>query len=185
MRTTIVVLVAIALVSPSANLAAAPSETNDSASTQTQHADNILRKTAKPRKYARRRQAKSRPTLKHREVAKGPRPTDAPESGRQTSRVPPCSSNPNADHRCLHLTELAPQPISQSGQKFTGYVPLAPFAAPSRSWLGAFSKRILTEIVQMAEVLFADGDGWRTITAMQVQSELEQARLKQQQRPKQ
>ena len=52
MRTTIIVLVAIALVSPSADLAAAPSETNDSASAQTQHADNILRKIAKPRKYA-------------------------------------------------------------------------------------------------------------------------------------
>jgi len=189
MRTTIAVLVAVALVSPSADLAAAPGETKDPTFTQTQHADNILRKVAKPRKYAKRRQAKSRPTLKHPEVAKGPRLIDAPESGRQASRLPPCSSRPTEDirRRCLQLTELAPHPTlrPQQNSLLTEYVSLAPFATPSRSWLGAFSKRMLTGIVQIAETLSVDGDGWRTITAMQVQSELEQARLKQQQRSKQ
>jgi len=109
--------------------------------------------------------------------------------GNQAGTAAPCSSTPSKDvaKRCLRLTELAPPPAPVSVAKPTMAVlpSTGPFAGPSRSWLGAFSKYVVNEVVDVAEALYTDRDNWRARMTSEVQWELDRARQKAQSKPKQ
>ena len=190
MRSAVVALIAFALVNPSAALAAAPNGGKDWDLTQSmldkaEHSTHRQRKKA--RSHAQRKSAKATPVLKHPEPARSGPAIDNPGTGRPGSQAvmpPSCSSVHSGENsrRCLRLAEPAPvpTPMPLARPSAAAYLPVAPFAAPSRSWLGAFSKRIVTQIAEIAEALYADGDNWRMIMKEEVQRELEQARLKEQ-----
>lgn len=103
------------------------------------------------------------------------------------SGAAPCASNPTKDvaKKCLRLAELPPPPLPTSSARPTLAVlpSSAPFAGPSRSWLGSFSKYVVNEIVDVAEALYTDRDNWRGRMASEVQWELQQ-RQKGQSTPK-
>lgn len=90
----------------------------------------------------------------------------------------PCASNPSKEvaKKCLRLADLPPPPLPTSSARPTLAVlrSSAPFAGPSRSWLGSFSKYVVNEVVDVAEALYTDRDNWRGRMASEVQWELQQ-----------
>jgi len=196
MRAAIVTLIALALVSPAAALAAdtAPAP----APTVTKMTERIAFPRRQPRVKVRhqtkRKTAKSVAASKRPTTARPAPAIESPPAVRQAG-APACLSNPNLDNgrRCLRLADPGPAPTpTLVSPSITTYVPDAPFATPSRSWLGAFSKRFITQIVEIAEVVLVDRADWRAAMADEIQWQLEQARskeqqarLKQQEKPKQ
>ncbi len=119
--------------------------------------------------------AKANPTLMNPETARI-------GSALATSHQPPsCSSDRGVENsrRCLRLTEPPPAPTPTAPPKPSAgtYAPAAPSAAPARSWLGAVGKRIVGEMVQIAEAPYSDGGDWRATMTAEIQAKLGQARL--------
>jgi len=192
MRRAIVALVAIALVSPSAVLAAAPGRAADPTPAPAQAAPKKMERIAFPRRHRQivrrhaHRKKSSAARIAKKPVAPQPPPAiEGAQPGSQAAAPPACLTNPNLDggRRCLRLVKPAPlpTPLPAFRPSIEAYVPSAPFASPSRTWLGAFSKRIVTQLIEIAEVAFADPADWRGMMADEIQSQLERASSKEQQ----
>ena len=77
--------------------------------------------------------------------------------------------------RCLRLTELPPQPTAvEPAKPAAAAAPVAPSAAPARTWLGAVGKRIVSEIVGIAEAPCSEGADWRAAMSTEIQAKLDQ-----------
>ena len=190
MRAVIIALIAIGLMYPAAELAAAPGDQPPAAAPVAKKAErpeNLLRKKPRVRKQVKRRIAKSSPSRKRSSKLRPSAPATTPEAKEQAARTAPCAGRPTGDtlRRCLPLAKLAAHPASITPRRTIEYVPQAALLAPSRSWLGSFSRYLIAGGIALTEALYAEDDEtWRKSMAVEVQWELEQARLKQQNQPK-
>jgi hypothetical protein len=186
MRNAIITgLVALALVAPSA-VEAQTVEPNASYSVvqkPPRKAKVPVRKVRKAKSGTTKTQPKAPET-----VAEGP---DANRRGAKASPPPPCATRPQTPEiarRCLNLAQLGEPPPAQMLASTTR--PVEPvtetrLATPSRSWLGGVSKAIITTCVKLAESYSNDRDEHRDAMAADIQWELQQARLKEQEKAKQ
>lgn len=186
MRNAIITgLVVLALVAPSA-LEAQTVEPNASYSVvqkPPRKAKVPVRKVRKAKAGTTKTQPKTPET-----IAENP---DASRRGAKISVPPPCATKPQtADiaRRCLNLVQPGDPPPAQMLTATARPVePVAetPLASPSRSWLGGVSKSLITTCVRLAESYSNDRDEHRDAMAADIQWELQQARVKEQEKAKQ
>ena len=192
MRAAIVALVAFALVSPSAARAAdaglLPGSAPAPVVVDAMERIAFPRRQPKVRRHVKRKSAKSVATAKRSKTARAAPATPTPQPPRPGSQAsqapaqPSCKSTPGMDNgrRCLRLADPGPLPMPALPHRpsVSAYIPEAPFAIPSRSWLGAFSKCIVTQVLEVAEMLLVDRPDWRAAMAEEIQWQLEQVRSK-------
>jgi hypothetical protein len=189
MRAVIIALIAIGLMYPAIGPAAAQEGQAPAppAAKKAERPENLLRKKPRARKQAKRRIAKSSPSRRRSSKPRPSAPASPPETKEQAARTAPCTGRPTGDtlRRCLSLAKLPAHPASITPRRTIEYVPQAALIAPSRSWLGSFTRYLIAGGIALTEALYAEDDEtWRKGMAVEVQWELEQARLKQQSQPK-
>jgi hypothetical protein len=186
MRNAIITgLVALAIVAPSAVEAQTVEPTASYSVVQKppRKAKVPVRKVRKARGGTTKAQSKAPET-----IAENP---DASRRGAKVSLPPPCATQPQTSEiarRCLSLAQLGEPPRAQMLASTARPVEPAtetPLATPSRSWLGGLSKAIITTCVKLAETYSNDRDDHRDAMAADIQWELQQARLKEQEKTKQ
>jgi hypothetical protein len=174
MRRVIIAIIALAIINPAVAGAAPPAGRISAAAPV-----GITKKSersARLRKKVKKARAKAKPAV-----------PDAPPGGSEAalqgkSAAPICATPQKGEvaRRCLRLAQPAPLPMpaSASVSMRPGNPAIAPYAAPSRTWLGAVSKRVVVELVGLAEHLSRDETDWRMTMAEEIQWELQHARLK-------
>lgn len=172
MRSAIVAVVAFALVNPNA-VSAGTAE--NARATATEQAAKKREHTVRVRKLAKKFRTKAK-------AAQPAAPAENPQGARDGKSAAPLCSTPQSGEiarRCLRLAQPTPPPTPASTFLAPAAPATPPFAAPSRSWLGAASKILIVELVNLAENYYLDQTSWQVTMAEEVQWELQHTRLKQ------